>query len=1072
MAEIVVENLKIIHINVNSIIRLSRRHELCNFLNIHKPDFVLLNETKLNPKHKLVFQNYEMIRKDRLNSTRGGGVAILVRRGIKYKEHKNKLINSFKCLETCVINIPLPSNKSLFIISAYYPSGNNDQLFKSEIHELFSSLNLQDPDIFYILAGDLNSKHSNWGNVNVNTKGNILKEWISNNDINFKCKLYASSFPSFPRGNSYIDLCIADARLKIKKESTSVNCLKTIDYDSDHNALEIIIAMNESDQPLAFFQNITNPKYNFKKTNWKNFNNNILRALDSFEFAHNDRNLSNTEIDTYLQRLDNLITSCIEKSVPKFDKTNPIEKFVNPVIRKLQLEKSKILSNIKKHNRLQTTLTSSELNFQKVKLKLIRKIINDNFTVQVNKHYENKLSKFSNQNSEIMFREIKKQFKISPLNINYIRVPRREESLLRNVDININDLEVVEGEYKVDDQDQILNVIGSYLESIHSYKVVDQNNNLQLDINESFSGFLCTKSEYEDNHSTITLFSNNKKSNELNDIEADDYFVTLDSLTYIFNNLNNKLSSGIDKIPNIILKHIPKELISEYCTIFNNMLNNSYFPRAWKTAKTVVIPKKDKDSSKLTNLRPISLLPNISKVFEACINNNLIKFCEKQSLIAERQFGFKYKHATTHAIHLLVSNIHWNWNRALYTGACLIDFEKAFDNVWIPGLIYKLEKYNMPLHFRILIHNMLNEKSFIVSNNDKMSTKTFNIVNGLQQGMVNSPILFNIYLHELLHKMENIIAFADDLIIYHADNTVDKINNNLQSLFRTVEKYASDWKLKINLSKCESILFRPPTNKCNFNIRKNWKSFGIKSNLNIDIPNKEIVKYLGVNLDNFLYFNKHIQIQVEKAKRAFFMYKKLFYSKYILPRIKVMLYQTLIRPILTYGCPIWFNISPSYMERYRVFERKCIRACVSLFRTPNSNYTKYVSNLKLYDVAKVNRIDNFIIHLIRNHILKCTACDKNNLILASYYCSEKYVISCLISGYVPPEAFAYLDKKGYIQNSSGTPILYHIHRRANIKNIYDNQLTIENSRFSTAIFSKDKNALPNVNISKFWWLTE
>lgn len=48
--------LKIIHINVNSIIRLARRYELLNFLNKNKPDIVLLNETKLYKKHKLLFE--------------------------------------------------------------------------------------------------------------------------------------------------------------------------------------------------------------------------------------------------------------------------------------------------------------------------------------------------------------------------------------------------------------------------------------------------------------------------------------------------------------------------------------------------------------------------------------------------------------------------------------------------------------------------------------------------------------------------------------------------------------------------------------------------------------------------------------------------------------------------------------------------------------------------------------------------------------------------------------------------------------------------------------------------------
>ncbi|KNC24125.1 hypothetical protein FF38_05532 [Lucilia cuprina] len=74
----------------------------------------------------------------------------------------------------------------------------------------------------------------------------------------------------------------------------------------------------------------------------------------------------------------------------------------------------------------------------------------------------------------------------------------------------------------------------------------------------------------------------------------------------------------------------------------------------------------------------------------------------------------------------------------------------------------------------------------------------------------------------------------------------------------------------------------------------------------------------------------------------------------------------MVRPILTYGCAIWFNISSS-------------------------------------------RIDNFIIKLIRNHILKCTECTTNNLIFAPYYTDDQYILNTLISGHVPPEAFIHLD---------------------------------------------------------------
>lgn len=131
------KTLKIIHINVNSIISLSRRYDLQRFLSEHNPDIVLLNETKLNPRHNVTFFNYTVIRYDRNGAIRGGGTAILIRNNIKFKVHTNYRDDSFCFLEAGTVKIPMTANKILYIISAYYPAGNNDTHIKTDMDRLF-----------------------------------------------------------------------------------------------------------------------------------------------------------------------------------------------------------------------------------------------------------------------------------------------------------------------------------------------------------------------------------------------------------------------------------------------------------------------------------------------------------------------------------------------------------------------------------------------------------------------------------------------------------------------------------------------------------------------------------------------------------------------------------------------------------------------------------------------------------------------------------------------------------------------------------------------------------------------
>ena len=94
-----------------------------------------------------------------------------------------------------------------------------------------------------------------------------------------------------------------------------------------------------------------------------------------------------------------------------------------------------------------------------------------------------------------------------------------------------------------------------------------------------------------------------------------------------------------------------------------------------------------------------------------------------------------------------------------------------------------------------------------------------------------------------------------------------------------------------------------------------------------------------------------------------------------------MLPQSLLRPIISYACQIWFHVEPSTMEDIRRFARRCLRLCHGgAYRSQESGFIKYVTNKKLYDKLNIPRIDNFIISLIMNHIARSGDIVENTLI--------------------------------------------------------------------------------------------
>ena len=317
-------DLKLIAVNVNSIIANSKRYSLLKFIEEHTPDIVLLSETKLNHKHRITFEQYQCIRTDRPNSTQGGGTAILIKNEIAYKPITFTQLPNLNSLESTAIQLTFTNNTKLTIISVY-AAGHYNISFTTEINHLFSQNNILADNSFFIIAGDLNARHPDWGDSTINSRGGYLKNWLSSNAIEYRINLFAPCQATYPKADSYLDLCLADARLDF--HNTPSNKLSTLEYDSDHRAIAFSINLKSINSQIPI-TSINNTPFNYKKTNWEKFNNKFSNLSSYLDIPCN-RNLSNQEIDIYVDQLESCILNTIDKTVPKFKQSNSVAKYVN-----------------------------------------------------------------------------------------------------------------------------------------------------------------------------------------------------------------------------------------------------------------------------------------------------------------------------------------------------------------------------------------------------------------------------------------------------------------------------------------------------------------------------------------------------------------------------------------------------------------------------------------------------------------------------------------------------------------------------------------------------------------------
>lgn len=439
-------------------------------------------------------------------------------------------------------------------------------------------------------------------------------------------------------------------------------------------------------------------------------------------------------------------------------------------------------------------------------------------------------------------------------------------------------------------------------------------------------------------------------------------FIGSEEVQSIIKKKNTKKSAGIDNLSNYVIKKLSPNFILFITLLFNHMFNNGYWPKIWKNGMIMPLLKAGKNPNLLQSYRPITLLSCLSKVYESIIYTKILNYCDDNGVLSHEQFGFKAKHSTTHALTKLMHDVTVALNNRTPTIACSLDCFKAFDCTWTEGLLFKLQYlYGIHPHLCKIIYNFLTNRTFQVKIASTFS-RHFNISAGVPQGAVLSPLLYLLYIADFPSASSSLIKkifFADDIFIYCTLACQNTINNYLRSVFR----YLCRWKIRVNEDKCSAIIFRGDSKSLSREVKKALNKIEIKIN-NRTIPFTPTIKYLGLIFSKNLKFNRHIDHMLGKVNAAFHSFRNVMFRKRgFSSRIKVIFYKQLLRPIITYGFPIWHSISSAQMERVRTCERKYLRACLQLYRRPNK---RWFNSSTLYREAGVPRIDRHMIELAKN----------------------------------------------------------------------------------------------------------
>ena len=434
-----------------------------------------------------------------------------------------------------------------------------------------------------------------------------------------------------------------------------------------------------------------------------------------------------------------------------------------------------------------------------------------------------------------------------------------------------------------------------------------------------------------DEVSELNILINNFKDDDVSRSILNDEF-TEDELLVVVKKLKPHKAAGEDNVINEAIVQSFDKLRNFWCKLFNMILETGQVPKEWLSGMIVPIYKNKGDKKDPGNYRGITLLSCSAKFFTAVLNERLRHFTDICELLEKNQAGFRLNHSTMDHIFVLKSLTDMIRNRKRKLFCAFIDYEKAFDKVWHTGLWIKLLKSGIGGKIFNVINNMYKGITSCVSVNGYTSSP-FAIQRGVRQGENLSPILFALYINDLetylkangcnpinLDFDDRITNYIKLLLILYADDTVVFADNelSLQKALDGLENYCKLWKLNVNCSKTKILVFcgKKPNYKYPFKLNNQL------------LEHVSSYKYLGITFNFNGKFNNGVKELKDQGRRA--MFSLLQKSRHLNLDISVQieLFNSLVRPIITYGCEVW-----GY-------------SCVDIIESLQLEFLKYILHVK------------------------------------------------------------------------------------------------------------------------------
>ena len=408
-----------------------------------------------------------------------------------------------------------------------------------------------------------------------------------------------------------------------------------------------------------------------------------------------------------------------------------------------------------------------------------------------------------------------------------------------------------------------------------------------------------------------------ESNNSLSDIHT-----SPEEMMNICKKININKASCIENLSSEILRDAFMVLTDRLSELFNACFDVAVIPPEWKFAKITPLPKPG-DSTLVSNYRPISLLPLMSKLIEKVVHSRIYMHLEENDILDKRQGGFRPGHSTVTTCSYFINDIYSACNNNNFTIAVYIDAMKAFDTVNHNILLQKLDKIGIRGRLLDWIRNYLADRYQSTIANSTISNEQL-IKCGVPQGSVLGPLLFLIYINDISKIITNsqVSLYADDTVLYLSHTDIESAIALLQSDLDKLQTWCDSNKLTINCKKTKFCLYGMRS------LVRKAKMQDIQLSLNNQILEQVCsYKYLGLILDEHLNYNKHIKEMNKLISHKLYLLSKI--RKYLTTKACIDIFKTMVLSVIEYYDIIYAGTSQGNLGKIDKLFYRGLKICTN-----------------------------------------------------------------------------------------------------------------------------------------------